>query len=245
MHKKRINGYDYFYMSVRRKGKITTIYLGQAPAKAKEAEDAVKARLKIGKAGRPHKSERNSRYLASASAGFVPAILRKPKEKEKGQARPLFISGLAIILLLGFLAGSALTAEVSGPNNTTLAIWDDTDVEAGFQVVTTGQNGTFYAHYYNSASGQPGNATGDYCEIAFNGNATWLNMTYSESSGLYEHIRSSPVSGVFVWNVSCHSSTLDSLNASDYAHVSVVEVTEFTDYYRMRVKNVQAYTDEF
>src|SRR4030042_1701529 len=116
MHAKRINGYDYYYMSVRRKGKITTIYLGQVPGKAKERESLLRKSLKIGKIGRPHKFDRNPRYLESPKVlQRLPAIVRaggdhptnrrekRGRHEEKGQASPLIIVPVIFALAAAFM----------------------------------------------------------------------------------------------------------------------------------------------
>jgi parallel beta-helix repeat protein len=63
MHSKPVNGSLYYYMSVRKNGKVTTIYLGRDRKRAKEKESALKARLGIEKLGRPFKTEHNSRFI--------------------------------------------------------------------------------------------------------------------------------------------------------------------------------------
>jgi parallel beta-helix repeat protein len=165
----------------------------------------------------------------------------------KSQASPSIhvpLSGILLALLLLALLAATVPATTSS-GDATLTIWDDTDSEEGFQVYGPGQNGTFYARYYNSTSGLPINASGDYCEVEFNSNGNWFNMTFNGSSGLYEINRSSPQTGVFPWNVSCHSQGYDALNDTDYVHVSAAEVTEYADYFRLRIINTNAYRDEF
>lgn len=71
MHRKPIKGCYYYYMSVRSRGKITTIYLGPNQKNAEEREKALKAELGIEKRGRPLKSSQNPRFLSCSKHALL------------------------------------------------------------------------------------------------------------------------------------------------------------------------------
>lgn len=104
--------------------------------------------------------------------------------------------------------------------NSKLTIWDLNDTEGGGKSIYTDQNATFFANYTNTTDGKSINGTGVYCNISFNVTGTWAewkNMTFNQTSLLYEYNRSFDTSETLEWNVSCYGSSLDHevLNTTD------------------------------
>ena len=64
MHKKRINGRDYYYTSIRKNGKVHTIYLGKDPKTARKKEKELKNQLTSRKKG-----------IAALTLGFILLLL--------------------------------------------------------------------------------------------------------------------------------------------------------------------------
>ena len=99
--------------------------------------------------------------------------------------------------------------------NSNLTIWDDTDPEGGTKTKYPDNQINFFANYTNRTSGESINGTGVYCEIQFSDLTD--NMTFNETSLLWESNRSFDSSGTYGWNVTCNGSSqgYEILNVSD------------------------------
>ncbi|MFZ5340337.1 MAG: DUF2341 domain-containing protein, partial [Candidatus Micrarchaeota archaeon] len=89
-------------------------------------------------------------------------------------------------------------------NPVNLTIFDETDSQTKY----VNEQVKFYANFSNT-SGQPINQNGTYCQISFNNTGIWssyVNMTYNNSSLLYQYNLSYSASGTFFWNVTCNGS---------------------------------------
>lgn len=111
------------------------------------------------------------------------------------------------------------TSYTTGPNSH-LVIWDQNDTKGGSLNVSRGINITFFANYTNSTTGSPISGEGVYCNITFNSSGSWenwRNMTFNQTSLIYEYTRNFTTSGVFFWNVSCYGSPkgYETLNTTD------------------------------
>ncbi len=115
----------------------------------------------------------------------------------------------AVFLFSGFTFTASSTSTSSG-SNSTLTIWDETDPEGGSSKVQAGQSAKFFANFTNSTSSEPINGTGVYCEITFNISGGWsspVNMSYNETSELYEHSETFASRGFYSWNTTCYGSS--------------------------------------
>jgi len=120
----------------------------------------------------------------------------------------------ASLLLLFCLVASAGAYNLTEGMNANLSIWDTTDLLQ----VDKGEVLHFFANYTNSTD--PINGTDVYCEFTTDGNGSWslpVNMTFNESSGLYELETSISRAGNHTFNVTCDGSSqlYDILQASD------------------------------
>ncbi|MBW2979781.1 right-handed parallel beta-helix repeat-containing protein, partial [Candidatus Woesearchaeota archaeon] len=100
-----------------------------------------------------------------------------------------------------------LTSEV-------LSIWDDTDAEAGSNVVFTGDDVKFYANFTDAANDS---ISGANC-IANFADSTGNSMSYS--SGTYEYTRSFSSGGTYSWNVTCSKSGYINKTKTDTINIS-------------------------
>ena len=115
-------------------------------------------------------------------------------------------------------------------SNSNLTIWDENDTEGGGKIVCMNRDVKFFANYTNY-TGQSINDTFVFCEISFNvsgGWTPWINMTFNETSLLYENIIQFSEEGTYDWNVSCSGSAQDyeNLNTSDNVTIASVGYLE-------------------
>ncbi|PIZ53571.1 hypothetical protein COY28_03460, partial [Candidatus Woesearchaeota archaeon CG_4_10_14_0_2_um_filter_57_5] len=119
-------------------------------------------------------------------------------------------------------SGGNLTFNVTGfssysaAEEANLTIWDDTDTLD----INRNRNISFYANYTNITSGAFINASGTYCEIAFNLTGDWSSyekMNMSTLVALYNYTRQFTQTGVYSYNILCNASVMGHaiLNATD------------------------------
>ncbi|MBN2101506.1 MAG: cadherin repeat domain-containing protein [Candidatus Aenigmarchaeota archaeon] len=114
---------------------------------------------------------------------------------------------------------SALTT-VEGTESR-LTIWDDTDS----LIKKSGESVYFYANFTNLTSSESINGSGVYCEIKFNYNGTWTsdaNMTYNETTELFEYNTVFYYKGNHTFNITCFGSSqsYDDLESQDIFIIS-------------------------
>ena len=114
------------------------------------------------------------------------------------------------------LSSQSYIIEDSG-SNTTLVIWDETDVGNKFgDKVRYPKNITyFFANYSNRTSGKTINDSGVFCNISFIDLTS--NMTFDVTNRLYSYNRTFTYAGNYSFNITCDGSAIgySLLNTSD------------------------------
>ena len=158
----------------------------------------------------PARRESGEVYICPEASSFAEVNLGCPDL--------YFLSGLAI--QDGYYVVNVSGTGGAEGTNANLTIWDDTNDAEGENVIHgTSEQVGFYANFTNSTLDSI-NGTGIWCNISFNLSGSWQDedqMTFNETSALYEYNRTFSSSGTFYFRVVCNGSAggYEELNTTD------------------------------
>jgi hypothetical protein len=175
------------------------------------------------------KSELDNRFNVSAilrlvnlSYSMTPVILKDGNYCEAPDCEIVYYdnnSGEFVFNVTHFTSYTTKT-------NSELMIWDESDVIGGGVTKYINDNVNIYTNYTDYLTGESVNATQVYCEISFNDSGVWdvpVNMTFNESSKLYEFNISFENEGKFYYNISCDGTSegYEFLSLIDYLDIYI------------------------
>jgi len=172
----------------------------------------------------PQLNKRAKLYLYNLPYSFNPIILRDGLFCPSSECEFInYEDGILEFEVIHFT--SYMTS-----SNSNLTIWDENDTKGGGNIVWVYRDVKFFANYTNY-TGESINDTVVFCEITFNvsgGWTPWVNMTFNETSLLYENTTQFSEAGTFDWNVSCHGSAqgYENLNTTDNITITSVGYLE-------------------
>ena len=230
----------YYYKSVRTKdGKVKNVYIGTKLPKKKKQKQQKKVTLqKLNSTTNSISPTIYSRVLA-ISAILIISLLFLNVYFEKTGISTLSSFSLSQKLhytsFTGYENPSLLTGYTiyagGGGNNSNMTLWDETDEDLGSNATKfINHQIDFFVNYANSTDGVSINGTNISCKIRFNITGTYtdyINMSFNNSSLLYEYNRSFQTTETLDWNVYCNGTeqSYDNLNATDTTTISTLILT--------------------
>ncbi len=159
--------------------------------------------------------------------------------------RAAILGLVAVLFMFTAVANPAFTGFTAfySAGDSSLTIWDQTDPEGGLQTKYTYPTNTltregcndfkksntgywtvyFFSNYTNSTGDPIDNLTGN-CEIRLNKTGSWTswtNMSYNQSSGLWEYNTSFTYKGTRNWEANCTSAVYSGIYLADSNGVKI------------------------
>jgi len=149
----------------------------------------------------------------------------------------LTLAAAAVSMRLGFTGYFAYTTGSSSR----LELWDSAEPLGGSRNSFISEQAMFFANFTSLATSNPINSSAVYCRIMFNISGGWtspVNMTYNQTSRLYQYNRTLSLNGNYSWNALCDGSPLgyNVLNTTDGIVVHRYEWWNNTWKFRVKVE---------
>ncbi|MBL7051242.1 hypothetical protein ISS04_03720, partial [Candidatus Woesearchaeota archaeon] len=231
----------YYYKSVRTKdGKVKNVYIGTKLPKKKKQKKQKKVTLqKSSSLTNSTPPTIYSRVLAISTILIITLLFLNVYFEKTGISTLPSFSLSQKLHYTSFsefsLSSPPLTGYIiyagGGGNNSNMTLWDETDEELGSNATKfINHQIDFFANYTNATDGTPINGTNISCKIRFNTTGTYtdyINMSFNNSSLLYEYNRSFTAPETLDWNVFCNGTeqSYDNLNATDTTIISDLYLT--------------------